>query len=89
MKLIKKFRNNLLKRNEITAHLVEQSNPGFNKAHSLLATELKVAEDLIALKAVRSKFGSNEFTIDAFVYDSAADKLKVEPQQKTPKKEVP
>ncbi len=88
MKIVKKFRNKLLKRDEITAELVEQTNPGFNKARLLVATTLKVTEDLIALKAVRSKFGSHEFTIDAFVYDTAADKQRIEPQVKVaPKKE--
>lgn len=88
MKIVKKFRNNLLKRDEVSSILLEQSNPGFNKARSLLASELKVTEDLIALKAVRSKFGSSEFTIEAFVYDSASDKQRVEPQPKAaPKKE--
>ena len=88
MKVIKKVNNKLLKRDEITAILVKQGNPGLNKARSLLATELKVAEDLISLKSVRSKFGSNEFTIEAFVYDSVENKQRIEPQPKaTPKKE--
>ncbi len=88
MKVIKKVKNKLLKRDEITAILVEQGNPGLNKARLLLADELKVAEELISLKAVRSKFGSNEFTIEAFVYDSVEDKQSIEPKPKTaPKKE--
>jgi len=90
MKVVEKVRNNLLKRNEIIAILVEQSNPGLDKARSLLASEFKVAEELIALKAVHSKFGSNEFTIEAFVYDSIEDKQRIEPQPKAvPKKEAP
>ncbi len=80
MKVVKKVKNNLLKRDEIMAILIEQGNPGLNKACSLLATELKVAEELISLKAIRSKFGSNEFTIDAFVYDSIEDRQRIEPQ---------
>jgi len=89
MKVIKKVNNKLLKRDEITAILVEQGNPGLNRTRSLLATELKVAENLISLKAVRSKFGSNEFTIEAFVYDSIEDKQRIEPQPKAaPKKEA-
>ena len=86
MKSIKKMNNKLLKRDEITAILVEQGNPGLNKARSLLATELKVVEELISLKAVRSKFGSNEFTIEAFVYDSIEDKQRIEPQPKAAQK---
>ena len=44
MKIVNTFRNNLLKRNEVTARVVEQSNPGFSKAGTMLASDLKVSE---------------------------------------------
>ena len=88
MNIIKKTKNKLLKRDEITAQVVEESNPGFDKARSLLAAELKISEGHIALKAVRSKFGSNEFTIIAYVYETPEDKQDIEPKIKVaPKKE--
>lgn len=86
MNIVTQTKNKLLKRDEITASLVEQSNPGFAKARTLLAEALKVAEERIALRAVRSHFGSNEFTIEAYVYDSVADKERIEPKPKAPKK---
>ena len=88
MNIIRKTKNKLLKRDEITAQIVEESNPGFGKARSLLAAELKISEEHIALKAVRSKFGSNEFTIIAYVYETPEDKQSIEPKIKVaPKKE--
>lgn len=86
MNIITKNKNKLLKRDEITATLVEQSNPGFAKARALLASEVKAAEELIVLKAVHSHFGSNEFTIEAYVYGSVADKERIESKPKAPKK---
>lgn len=82
MKIIKKQSNPLLKRHEISAVLMEQANPGLAKARSLLAQELNVAEELIALKKLKNTFGSNEFQLEAFVYDSLADLQRVEPQVK-------
>lgn len=82
MNITKKHRNALLKRHEISAVLLEKANPGSAQARSMLAAELKVAEELIALKKLRNTFGSNEFQIEAFVYDSLADLQRIEPQAK-------
>ena len=83
MNITKKHRNALLKRHEISALLLENSNPGIAKARSMLAAELNVAEELIALRALKNTFGSNEFNIEAFVYDSLADLQRIEPQAKS------
>lgn len=83
---LNQFKNSLLKRTEIE-YLVEASqNPGFQKATELVSEKLKVQPENIAIKAVRGNFGKNQFIIEAFVYESVADKEKIEPKKKEKKK---
>lgn len=78
MKIQKDFKNKLLKRREIVAVIEEQKNPGFDKVIGELVNELKVDKELVAINKLDSRFGRNEFVIDAFVYDSIEDKNKIE-----------
>jgi len=86
METKKKFRNDLLKRNEIVIVNEYDSNPGFEKTKSDLASGLKVDAENIVIRRVGSHFGSNEFVVEAFVYDSPEDLAKVEPKKKEKKK---
>jgi len=85
MNIIKDFRNDLLKRREVEAIMEADSNPGLNASKKAIAEELKASEDVIVVKTVRGKFGSNEFLIEAFVYDSADDLNSTEPKKKAKK----
>ena len=87
MKIERDFKNDLLKRRELEVLMDADSNPGFEGAKSMLAGELKVSEDVIVVRGVKGHFGSNEFLVDAFIYDSVEDKEKTEPKPKV-KKEV-
>lgn len=78
--------NKLLKRKEIIAVLDAPSNPGFATAKTTLAEKMKVGEDVIAIKAVRSSFGRGSFVIEAFVYDDVTEKDRIELKPKAPKK---
>lgn len=86
MKTILDTKNSLLKRREVKVLVESASNPGFVAAGSDIASQFKAKEDSIAIKAVRGKFGRNTFLIDAYIYDSAADKAKIEPKVKVKKK---
>ena len=81
----KQFHNTILKRKEIELSVESPSNPGFQKAAEMVASELKVAPETVALKAVRGNFGTNTFLIEAFVYESQEDKEKTEPKKKVKK----
>ena len=83
---IKQSHNSILKRKEIEYTIEAPSNPGFQKASELVAEKLKASPDTIVLKAVRGNFGTNTFLIEAFVYDSAQDKERIEPKRKSRKK---
>jgi ribosomal protein S24E len=82
MNFKKNVKNNLINRNEIIAIIEEPSNPGFEKSKQILSTELKTSPENIAVRSVRGKFGSNEFTIEAHVYNSVEELVKWEPRPK-------
>ncbi|MEK6928946.1 MAG: hypothetical protein AABW65_03260 [Nanoarchaeota archaeon] len=82
---MKDIRNNLLKRKEIQFKINSNSNPGFSNSLKIIAEKFKAKEENIVIKAVRNKFGENNFLIDAFIYDSVQDKEKIEPKIKIKK----
>ena len=82
MKVIKDFRNDLLKRREVEMVIEADNNPGFSESGNRITKEFNVALDNVAVKAIRGKFGSNEFLIEAFIYDSVSDLEKIEPKPK-------
>jgi ribosomal protein S24E len=86
MKIIKETKNDLLKRKEIQFVIEAEKNPGFEGSKKVLIEKIKTPEENIAIKFVKSKFGTHEFLIEAFVYNSKQDKEIVEPKQKEKKK---
>ena len=80
MKAIKDTKNDLLKRRELKFLVNSESNPGYDKAKEIVAKEFKAEADVVAVKNVKSKFGRDTFLIDAFIYSSAADRLRIEPK---------
>ena len=88
MDITQKIRNELLKRHEVSALFEAESNPGFAQTQTVLAQILNVDETMIALKALRSNFGSKSFTVEAHIYDSLEHKQRFEPKLKQKKKET-
>ena len=82
MKVNSDFRNELLKRKEVLAEIEAGKNPGFLMSQKEIANHFKVSEELVVMKALRGNFGSSSFLIDAFIYDSAEDRDKIEPKKK-------
>ena len=71
MEIVKNNENKLLGRNEVTAKLtVEKATLSRADAKSKLAKALKVEEDLIIVKKIKSIFGSLDVVIEANIYDS-------------------
>jgi ribosomal protein S24E len=87
MKIIKNFRNDLLKRNEIKVVMSADKNPGLANSIKLIAEHLKTKEENIVLRELKSSFGRDTFLIEIFLYDSLEDKNKMEPKKKVKKKE--
>lgn len=85
MHLRKDFRNELMKRREVEFVFESEKNPGFETARKKVVEKFKVGEENVAIKFVKNNFGTHEFFVEAFVYDSLQDKNETEPKVK-PKK---
>jgi ribosomal protein S24E len=86
METSKDFSNGLLKRKELVVVLKEKTNPGIEKVKKEIAEKFKSKEENIVIKKVVSGFGSNEFKVDAYIYEDVATKEAVEPKKKEKKK---
>ena len=86
MKIIQDIKNNLLKRREIKLVMNADSNPGFEGAKKAVLSQIKTPEENIAIKFVKNNFGTKEFLIEVFVYDSVEDKMRIEQKPKVKKK---
>ena len=82
---MKEFYNSLLKRKEVVAVFSSASNPGFAHSTKFIADHFKVGEDVVAIKKIENNYGSREFRVSAFVYDSSSDRSKTEPKVKEKK----
>lgn len=87
MEILNETQNNLLKRKEVNLKLNSASNPGFEESKKSVAEKFKAELDNIAVKRVINNFGTNEFFIEAFIYESLQDKERVEPKPKQKKKQ--
>lgn len=79
---MKDFKNNLMKRREVVIELESPSNPGYQAAKEAISSKFKVDESCVLIKKVEGSFGSNKFTIDAFIYDSVENRQSAEPKKK-------
>lgn len=86
MKVIMENINKLLKRKEVVVVGKYDSNPGFAKVHEDIAKKFDVGSDLVVVRTIQGGFGTHEFKIDAFIYDSVKDKEMIEPKKKEKKK---
>ncbi|MDP4039585.1 MAG: hypothetical protein Q8P57_03330 [Candidatus Pacearchaeota archaeon] len=85
MKVIKEFRNDLLKRNEIEVAKNYESNPGFEKVMAEVSSQFKSDADRISIKKISNGFGSNEFIINLLIYDSSDDLKRIETRNRKKK----
>jgi ribosomal protein S24E len=85
MKLVKELKNDLLKRKEMLFVMESESNPGFDEAKRQVAHIAKSVEENIVVKYIKNNFGTKEFFIEAFIYDSKEQKDRTEPKPKAKK----
>ena len=86
IQILNESRNELLKRNEVKGIVTSNGNFGFENAMKTIIEKLKAAEENVVIKNVKSKFGRDTFLIEALIYDSVEDKVKIEPKVKEKKK---
>ncbi|MGV8131281.1 MAG: hypothetical protein ACP5N7_04250 [Candidatus Pacearchaeota archaeon] len=77
--------NSLLHRHDVIAKKDYPSNPGYAAVKEDIAKHFKKDASCVAVKSVKGSFGSNEFIIEARVYDSAEKLSEIEPKPKVKK----
>ena len=76
----------LLSRTQITATLeFDKTTPSYQEVTSLIATQLKTDEKLVAIRHVYNSFGSKKADVTAYVYSDEAKKQFIEPKLKEKK----
>lgn len=73
MEIKKEFKNELVKRKEISFILESEKNPSFDEMRKLISEKYSKPEENISVLSVYGKFGRNTFLVKAYVYDSKAD----------------
>lgn len=63
----------------------EKSTPSYTEVTSLLASDLKTDEKLIAIRHIYTLFGAKKAEVIAYVYSDEAKKQLVEPKIKEKK----
>lgn len=91
MQIIQNIRNDLLKRNEITALVESKKNPGFDEMKKQVSKQVRKSGENIEVFNIKGSFGSKEFKINANIYDSKEDleknKMKTKKQRDAENKE--
>ena len=85
MKVIREAKNKMLKRKELVVKEFYDSNPGFSGATKLISEKFGANDDVIVIKKINGSFGTREFLIEAYIYESGADKERAEPKAKEKK----
>ena len=84
-------RNEIFKRNETSYELESEKNPSFEEMRKQISEQTKKPEENIKVYNIKGNFGSKQFKIDAYVYDSVDDlekaKQKTQKQRKAEKEE--
>jgi len=85
MKNVHEKKNLVFDRKELKANIISEITPSNKDVIEFLSKKLSVPEDGIKINGIYGRFGSKEFRVEANIYKSKEDKVKVE--RKT-KKEV-
>jgi len=85
MKTLEDKQNVLLKRREVKIIVEAGKNPSMQEASKAIAENFKTAEENVAIKEIKGKFGMKTFLISANVYNNKEDKEKIEPKKKAKK----
>ena len=86
IKITTKNENKLLGRTEITGEIgFTAATPSYPDLKKELATNLKVTEDVIAIKNIYTTFGDTKAKFSANIYPNADALKKIEPKLKVKK----
>ncbi len=87
---IEEKQNPFFRRKEIKFILISEIAPNHEKVRKIISEKFSIPEENIRIGRILGRFGSNEFSISANLYESELDKLKIEGKSKKDfvKKEV-
>jgi len=82
LKIIESKENPFLRRKEILAEIEAAKSPSRQEVRELLSQQLKSDKELTVIKDIRGKFGSDKFSVKAFIYQNKKDMDETEPKPK-------
>jgi len=82
LKIIEKKENPLFNRKEIIFQIDSEITPSRVEVGNLIVKEFSTSLDKIKIKSILGKFGSKNFKVNVFIYDSEENKNSVEPKRK-------
>jgi len=86
MNIINKKEEPLLSRTMITATLeFEKATPSYPEVTSLMASQLKIDDKLVAIRHIYNSFGAKKAEVIAYVYADENKKQFIEPKAKEKK----
>ena len=86
LKILSEKKEPLLSRTMLTASLeYEKSTPSYQEVTSLIASQLKTEEKLIAVRHVYNIFGHKKAEVIAYIYSDENKKQFIEPKIKEKK----
>ena len=82
IKISEQRENDLFNRKEVKGMLVANISPSREQILEVLSKKFSKPKENIKIKGIHGKFGSNEFNIEANIYESQQDKDSVELKKK-------
>jgi ribosomal protein S24E len=82
LKILATKENPLLRRKEISATISAMKSPSNEEIKEKLAEQSKADKELIVVKNIKGSFGSDNFSIRAFVYQTKKDMDETEQKPK-------
>ncbi len=80
--ILNERKNALFGRNEIEMSLEAETSPSHEEVQKLVSEKISSPIENLAIKKISNRFGSNNFIVKVFVYDSEEQKNKIEPKLK-------
>jgi len=73
MEILNDVKNDLLKRQEVIGLVVAEKNPGFVGMKKTVSEKFDKPEEVLDVYNIKGSFGSHEFKVYAYIYDSKED----------------
>lgn len=86
-KVLEEKDNSLFNRKEVYGEIIAKSVPSHSETEKLVSEKFSISPEAIKIKKIEGHFGTNNFMITVFIYNSKEEKDSIEPKPKTKKKQ--